>query len=613
MRRGARDLLCQCFIYDGQYVANELSLVTTLAIISCPRQTFKISPTQLLSRRNYSFLDDQKLISLLQSCKRTCEITQVHGFMVKTSLDLAPFTLSKLLASSILDTRYAVSIFNEIQHPNLFMFNTMLRGYSTSGDLQQALILFNRIRANTGILLDQFSFISTLKSCSQGNAMRTGCGLHSIILRSGYDLSVNVKNTLLHFYCINGRMEDAHRLFDEFPQQRDLVSWNTLMGGYLCISNASIVIDLFKQICRSGIKFSITSSLCIFSATGDLKFSLGGESLHGYCIKIGFIASINIIAAIISMYGKTGHIYSGHKIFNEVPEKDVVLWNCLIYGYAKSGLLEEGLALLQQMKLEKMMPNSSTLVGMLSACAATGSLNIGQCIYGYIKEKNLVLDEVLGTALIDMYSKCGCLNKAADIFDIMRRKDVKLWTAMISCYGFHGQAKKAVMLFYRMEDEGFMPNEVTFLAVLSACSHGGLVLEGIDCFVKMVQEYGFPPKIEHYGCMIDLLGRKGLIEEAYNLIRSLPVERDATVWRAMLAACRVYGNVRFGKLVKRELVESYDEHPTDSALLSSTYAIAGRLMDHKEMVELKDRHIFKEAGLSSIEMDSLGQVHNLGK
>ncbi|KAF3431440.1 hypothetical protein FNV43_RR26171 [Rhamnella rubrinervis] len=588
------------------------------------RQSFKTWSGKLKADDHSVISNGLDFISLLKSCKHISEVTQVHGFMVKSGHDHDPFTLSKLLASSIQEIEYAASIFDHIQNPNLFMFNTMLRGYSASDVPVQAFVVFNNSRAQ-GIMLDQFSFIATLKACAPQSDIRTGQVIHGIALRSGHRLFINVKNTLLHLYCICGRIGDAHKLFDEFPQENDLVSWNTLMGGYLYASQPFVVADFFRQICSSGLKASVTTVLNILSAAGDFGNYLGGESLHGFCIKFGFSSDLHVVTALIDMYAKTGHIDIAHRVFNEVTRKDVVLWNCLIDKYAKIGLVEEAVALLRLVKVEGLKPNSSTLAGLLSACAASGAVSVGRCINDYIEEEELVLDVVLGTALVDMYAKCGLLEKAIDIFERLVCKDVKSWTAMISGFGVHGQAENAIRLFCKMEEKGYRPNEVTFLAVLSACSHGGLVTEGMRYFDMMVSKYGLLPQIEHYGCIIDLLGRAGLLEEAHKLIKSLPIKDDATAWRALLSACRVFGYVALGERAKRVLIELNDEHPTNSMLISSTYAIAGRLPDlsmlqemeeEKVMKEVKFRSvrykgkIMKEAGSSVIEMDSCGWDSN---
>ncbi|KAK4339281.1 hypothetical protein RND71_040743 [Anisodus tanguticus] len=454
----------------------------------------------------------------------------------------------------------------------------------------------------------------------------TGQAIHSVVLRCGFDLFFDLKNTLLNFYCVCGEIRRARQVFDEIPK-RDLVSWNTLMGGYLCVHDYYAVLDLFIKLHSDGNNDNVpsvvpqvgsgngrmypdftptfvgsanaTTMLCILSAIGELKIGLVGESLHGYCIKIGFCCSLKVLTALISMYGKIGCISSSRSLFDEAYPKDVILWNCLIDGYAKNGLLEEALSLLRQMKVQKLKPNSSTLAGLLSSCASSGALSMGLYIQNFVDDQQLALDPVYGTSLIDMYAKCGLLVKAVNVFDNMETKDVKCWTAMIMGYGVNGEAKDAIALFHRMEDEGFRPNEVTFLAVFSACSHGGLVAEGISSFRKMVLEYGLTPKVEHYGCLIDILGRAGLLETARELIKGLPIEGDATAWRALLAACRVHGSVELGEQVKKEIEQRFGEHPADSLLLNGTYGIAGILPEVSDMLEVKEGKLEKEVGSSS--------------
>ncbi|PHT88046.1 Pentatricopeptide repeat-containing protein, mitochondrial [Capsicum annuum] len=443
------------------------------------------------------------------------------------------------------------------------------------------------MRGPQNVILDQFSFVSVLRSCIRLSESRTGLAVHSVVLRYGFDLFRDLRNTLLNFYCVCVGMSCARQVFDEFPK-RDLVSWNTLMGGHLCARNCFGVLDMFVELRRDGICATVTTMLSVLSAIGELKVVLVGESMHCYCIKIGFCYSLKVLTALISMYGKIGYISLGRTLFDEAYPKDVVLWNCLIDGYAKNGLLEEALFLLREMKVQSLKPNSSTLAGLLSFCASSGALNMGEYIQDFVEDQKLALDPVHGTVLIDMYAKCGLLVKAVNVFDNMETKDVKCWTAMIMGYGVHGKAKDAIALFHRMEDEGFRPNEVTFLAVFSACSHGGLVAEGISYFRRMVLEYGLTPKIEHYGCLIDILGRAGLLETARELIKGLPIEGDASAWRTLLAACRVHGSVELGEQVKKELEQRFGEHPADSLLLNGTYAIAGILPEEGDTLEVKE-------------------------
>ncbi|XP_077251524.1 pentatricopeptide repeat-containing protein At1g26900, mitochondrial-like isoform X2 [Tasmannia lanceolata] len=534
-------------------------------------QKFKFCPTSQRKQQFSQSSTHQNLILLLKSCSKISEIFQIHAHMIKTGLDHVTFPLSKLLASSIQDMDYAHSIFNQTQNPNLFIFNTMLRGYSISQNPKQALLFFNCIRAQ-GILLDQFSIISTLKSCARELAVQYGLGIHGTVVKSGFNFFVNLRNTLLHFYSVCGRIEDARQLFDEIPLKRDVVSWNALMGGYLQTSQPTYVMELFRLM-HMGFEISPATVLSVLSACGELGDFLGGESLHGFSIKNGFDLDTNVVTAIVNFYGKSKSMVYARRLFDGVPNRDVVLWNCIIDAYARN---------------------------------VYGALTIGRSIHEYIEGERLELNAVLGTALIDMYSKCGIIEKAVEVFSRMKSKDVMCWTAMIVGLGVHGQGVKALKFFKNMEEEGVRPNEVTFLAVLGACSHGGLVMEGKMYFDRMIRD-GFLPKIEHYGCMIDLLGRAGLVEEAHELIKRLPIESDATAWRALLAACRVHGHVELGEFVKGSLMELDDRHYGDTILLSSTYALAGRWADVVRMwnssEEKKRVMMKKEAGCSSIEME----------
>lgn len=458
------------------------------------------------------------------------------------------------------------------------------------------------MRAENGgqdFVFDQFTFVSVLKSCSRLLEVRAGLRVHAVVLKFGFDLVLNVMNALLHFYCVCGRTEDARQLFDEMGLMKDVVSWNTLMGGYLCVKEYALVVHLFKLLYREGFGVHGTTILSVVSAAGKLWNVTLGESVHVLCLKVGFLSNLNVVAALISMYGKQSDMHYARRIFDEIDVKrDVVLWNCLIDGYARAHLLEEALELLRLMKDHSVQPNSSTIVGLLSACSASGALAIGEYVHDYVVEQQLPLDAALGTAAIDMYAKRGLLENAIDIFNKLESKDVKTWTAMISGCGVHGHADQAIELFHRMEEEEVVPNEVTFLTVLNACSHGGLVREGLSCLRRMVEVYELKPKIEHYGCMIDLLGRAGMLEEAYELIQGLPVERDATAWRALLSACRVYGNVAIAKRVKEELEGIHEDHPADQLSVAGAYAVAGIVADHRYELESAK----KEAGYSKIDL-----------
>ncbi|VVB01461.1 unnamed protein product [Arabis nemorensis] len=567
-----------------------------------------LSRNFVFRRKNLdSFLSPQcqKLIDDLRSCRDIVQVSRIHGYMLKTGIDKDDFAVSKLLAfSSLLDIRYASSIFEHVSNTNLFMFNTMLRGYSMSDEPKRAFRVFNQLRAK-GLALDRFSFITTLKSSSRELCSPIGEGVHGIVLRSGFMGFTDLRNALLHFYCVCGRINDARKVFDEMPHSVDAVSFSTLMNGYLHVSKQALVLDLFRVMRKNEVTVIVSTLLSFLLATGDLGDLSGAESAHGLCIKTGLDFDLHLVAALIGMYAKIGDIGSARRIFDWAIRKDVVTWNCMIDQYAKMGFLEECLWLLREMKYERMKPNSSTFVGLLSSCANNEAACVGRRVGDLVEEERIALDAILGTTLVDMYAKLGMLDKAVDIFDRMKDKDVKSWTAMISGYGAHGLAREAITLFNKMEEENskVRPNEITFLVVLNACSHGGLVMEGVRCFKRMVEAYRFTPKIEHYSCVIDLLGRAGQLEESFKLIRNLPITSDSTAWRALLAACRVYGNADLGEIVMMRLAEMNEIHPADTILLAGTHAVAGNSQGQQKSL---DNELFKEkkeAGYSAIEIE----------
>ncbi|CAH2033846.1 unnamed protein product [Thlaspi arvense] len=407
--------------------------------------------------------------------------------------------------------------------------------------------------------------------------------IHGYMVKTGIDKDDFAVSKLIAFSIQDIRYGSS--IF-QHVSNTNLYMFNAMLRGYSMSDEPERAFPVFNQL----------------RAKGDLS---GAESAYGFCIKTGLDLELHLITALIGMFAKIGDRSSARKIFDSAARKDVVTWNCMIDQYAKMGLLEECLWLLRQMKYEKVKPNSSTFVGLLSSCASYEASSIGQSVGDLVEEERIALDAILGTALIDMYAKLGMLDKAVEIFDRMKNKDVKSWTAMISGYGAHGLVREAVTLFYKMEEENssVKPNEITFLVVLNACSHGGFVMEGIRCFKRMFEVYRFTPKVEHYGCVVDLLGRAGKLEEAYELIKNLPITSDSTAWRALLAACRVYGNADLGERVMIELVEMGERHLADAILLAGTHAVAGNSQGLTKLLDYEFYKEKKEVGYSAIEIE----------
>ncbi|KAE8689497.1 Pentatricopeptide repeat-containing protein [Hibiscus syriacus] len=317
-----------------------------------------------------------------------------------------------------------------------------------------------------------------------------------------------------------------------------------------------------------------TFSAVIKSSADLMTFSIG-KTIHCHVLICGYGLDTYVQAALVSFYAKTGHVRTARKIFDKMPQRTIVAWNSMISGYEQNGFGKEAIELFHLMRDSGVKPDSTTFVSLLSACAQVGATGLGCWVHEYIARNCFDMNVVLGTALINMYSRCGNVIKAREVFDSMEEKNIVAWTAIISGYGMHGHGSRALELFNEMRLHGLQPNNVTFVAILSACAHAGLVNEGRRIFASMKQEYGLEPSVEHQVCMVDMLGRAGHLNEAYQFIKDIPKEPAAAVWTAMLGSCKMHKNFDLGVEVAEHLLSLEPENPGHYVMLSNIYALAG--------------------------------------
>lgn len=364
-----------------------------------------------------------------------------------------------------------------------------------------------------------------------------------------------------------------------------------------------------------------------------------GKALHCQAIKLGFDADLYVrtslvdvyarggdvvcarqlfekmserslvsLTAMLTCYAKLGNLDEARALFDGMNERDVVCWNVMIGGYAQNGLPNESLKLFRRMLVAKVKPNEVTVLAVLSACGQLGALESGRWVHSYIENKGIQMNFHVGTALVDMYSKCGSLEDARLVFDGIRDKDVVAWNSMIVGYSMHGFSQHALKLFEEMTENGYQPTDITFIGILSACGHGGLVEEGRSFFRLMRDKYRIEPKIEHYGCMVNLLGRAGRLEEAYELVKNMTIPADPVLWGTLLGSCRLHGNIKLGEEIAEFLVELKLANSGTYILLSNIYAATGNWEGVAKMRTLMKEHgIEKEPGCSSIEVNN--KVH----
>lgn len=409
---------------------------------------------------------------------------------------------------------------------------------------------------------------------------------------------------------------DARTMFDEIPH-RNVVSFTSMITGYMQNGNAHEALVLFKELlledgeskAEGDFSLDSVSMVSVLSACSRVSVKVVTEGVHGFCLKSGFQEDLGVGNTLIDAYAKCGQVGLSRTVFNVMTERDVISWNSMIAVYAQNGLSKEALELFYELlRGSNMTFNAVTMSAVLLACAHLGTLQLGKGIHSQVVRMRMEDNVFVGTSLIDMYCKCGRVRMARGAFDRMKAKNVKTWTALVAGYGMHGHAHEALQVFYEMRKAGVRPTYITFVTVLAACSHAGLLEEGWRWFKCMNHEYNIRPGVEHYGCMVDLLGRAGFLKDAYDLIKKMEVEPDFVIWGALLSACRVHKNVELGEITARKLFQLDPNNCGYYVLLSNIYADAGMWENVEKMrVLMKNRGLAKPPGFSLVELR--GRIH----
>nr|XP_010936370.3 pentatricopeptide repeat-containing protein At1g08070, chloroplastic [Elaeis guineensis] len=357
-------------------------------------------------------------------------------------------------------------------------------------------------------------------------------------------------------------------------------------------------------------KFAISPDLFTFppllKSLAQLSLPCLGIPIHACIVKLGFGSDVYTNTALVNVYCTFTRVDGARKLFDEMPNRNSVSWNAMITGYVHNRRFREAHELFSEMLASGVELSEVTMVCALSACAHLGALNQGLWIHNYIRNHGLRLNVFVGTALIDMYMKCGVVDEALKVFRAMRVKNVFSWNSLMSGFAMNGRGEVAMEAFDMMVKENIKPDGVTFLALLGACCHQGCVGEGRKLFADMEREFGVRPRMEHYGCMVDLLSRAGFLEEAYELVKTMPIEADAVIWRALLGGCRIHGNTQLGELAIEKLLELEPGSGENYVLLSNVLARDRRWSEVGKVREvMSQRGIRKAPGCSSIEIDNV--------
>ncbi|KAF6146438.1 hypothetical protein GIB67_037738 [Kingdonia uniflora] len=388
--------------------------------------------------------------------------------------------------------------------------------------------------------------------------------------------------------------------------QPDIHLYNTIIKAFSQTDTPIEAVVLFNKIQQIGLRPDSYSFPFVLKGIVRLCRIELGVMIHAQAVRVGLDSDVHVVTALIQMYSSCGVVVDARKLFNRMFLRDVVLWNAMVAGYAKMNRPNEAIGLFRRMQVEDIEPDEVSMLAVLSACAHLGALDLGEWVHDYIEKCGMNKKVSLMNALIDMYAKSGKIDKAFEVFEMMDIRSVVTWTTMIAGLALHGLGREALEMFARMENSRVKPNAVTFLAILSACSHVGLVEMGRWYFSKMSSRYKTTPKIEHYGCMVDLLGRAGYLQEAQDLVRGMPFEPNGAIWGSLLAASRVHGDVELGECALKHLVELEPCSSGNYLTLSNMYAASGKWYEAGMVRKaMRDKCIKKMLGGSCIEVNNI--------
>ncbi|XP_042498637.1 pentatricopeptide repeat-containing protein At3g29230 [Macadamia integrifolia] len=570
----------------------------TLAVLDTFLMSTGIRTPTWVSRRR---LFEQKLAEL-QNCSNLNELKQIHAQIFKANLHQDPFVAPKLVTafSRCRQMVLAMNVFNQIQEPNIILYNTLIRAFTQNSQPSVAFSIFFHMQKN-GVSPDNFTYPFLLKACSGQFALRQVQMVHSHIEKLGFSADIFVPNSLIDTYSKCGACGvAAARILFAAMEDRDVVSWNSMIAGLVRSGDLSEARWLFDEMPN---KDTVSWNTIIDGYVKAGEMNTAFELFEN-------MPERNVVSwsTMISGYSKAGDMEMARLLFDKMPVKNLVAWTVIISGYAAQGIAKEAFRLYNEMEIAGFKPDDGTLISVLAACAESGLYSLGKRVHISIERSRMICSTQVCNALIDMYAKCGNLRKAFRVFEGMVEWDVVSWNAIIQGLAMHGLSEKALQVFSRMKQEGFAPDGVTFIGVLCACTHVGLVDEGRHYFSTMEEVYGVVPQIEHYGCMIDLLGRGGHLKEAFEFVKNMPMEPNAIIWGTLLGACRMHNKVGLAEEVVEHLLMFAPSDAGNYAVLSNIYAAAGHWGDvAKVRLQMKNTGSRKPPGASYIELDD--EVH----
>ncbi|KAL6978069.1 hypothetical protein U1Q18_047819 [Sarracenia purpurea var. burkii] len=484
-------------------------------------------------------------------------------------------------------------------------------GYVQSGEARVAFQFFREMVSENKMELDGQIMISVIKACIQimVNVIGIGRSIHGFVIHRGLNYDLFVGNSLVDMYSKDHDTESALKVFREMPR-RNVVSWNSLLSAFVSNEKYSEALLLFDSMWKAGIEADEVTLVNLLQTCKHLLDPIHCKAIHSIIIRQAYETNDLLINSLIDAYAKGNLIAFAWNLFSQTKRRDTVIWSTMIAGFVHCGMPDEAIAVFQAMNQAQNKPNAVTVLNLLDACSVSAELKRSKSAHGIAIRRGLAVDVAVGTAILDMYSKCGAIEASERVFHQIPCKNIVSWSAMIAAYGMNGLPHQALALLHKMKAHCLKPNPVTMLSVLSACSHGGLIEEGLSFFKELVQDHGVELKLEHYSCMVDLLARAGKLEIAMELVKKmmpLPggLKPGASAWGSLLSACRSHGNIELGRDAVSQVLEMKPSKSAGYLLASNMYAAGGLWVDVARM-----RWMVRERGVRVVTGYSLVHVND---
>nr|XP_004305340.2 PREDICTED: putative pentatricopeptide repeat-containing protein At5g52630 [Fragaria vesca subsp. vesca] len=573
-------------------------------------QTLRRFGGQILKEESTSTL--AQVIQTYAKTKQLHKGKQLHAHLLRSHYPLCIFLTNHLLNmySKCGHVDYALKVFDEMPHRNLVSWTAMVTGFSQNARFSECFKAFSEMR-RAGESPTQFAFASVIKGCVVLGSVEMGRQLHCLALKLGLSCELFVGSNLADMYSKCGVMVDSCRVFEEMPC-KDAVSWTSMIDGYAKSGEFEAALVSYKRMINDGIgvdKYVVSSALSACSALRDCQF---GKCVHSTVVKLGLEVEVAVGNALVDMYSKSGDMESASNVFRIDPERrNIVSYSSLINGYVEMDEIEKAFSVFVDLQREGVEPNQFTFSSLVKACANQAALEQGIQLHAQVVKFKFDRDDFVVSVLVDMYGKCGLLDHSIQVFNEVATPTEVAWNSLLSVFAVHGLGNDALKTFSRMVQAGVKPNAITFVSLLTGCSHAGLVKEGLKYFYSMEKTYGIVPRAGHYSCIIDLLGRAGRLEEAEEFINSMPLQPNAFGWCSFLGACTIHGDKERGKLAAEKLIQLEPENSGAHVLLSTLHAKEKKWDDFRIVRKMmRDSSMKKLPGYSWVDVGN--KTHTFG-